>query len=260
MTCIDMYFRFTKLLTGSVKLLSPKYSFFIQGLRLMNDTGGYINPNPAFGFLMLLGAPIQEPCRIVGGVVGASAGLLSTAVTGVAYAGQKVGQSLGHLRDPTPSELERQRMTDAFVERLNQLLINHKLSAEDKANFVADPLPLVGFGAFWIGFNSRHLEGRQLNTAFGIINEARLENQPDICKRYFDYVCQIKDELRDLKLSKDDHEAWMWLSGAYSTMCESDTYYREYDHLTRVIDVAKAVGELITTDEYFVEAWRQANN
>lgn len=249
---------------GSVYIMKPEYSLLIQGFKGITSerSGGYLSGyEQGIGTLMLMAAPVYEPIRLIGSIFGTTLGILGTMVTGIAYGTTKVGECVTNATRPSADELERQKMTNTFIQGMHLFLNDHHFTNEYKQLLIENPVPLIGLNVIYVAFKSRKINGHQLETAFGIISERTIENQPAICRRYFNDVCLIKDNICLLNLFYNDQKAWQQLAEGYEALVHNIQYNGHLDQsiLVEIINRAKTIGELFSQDPYFTDAWKESH-
>lgn len=254
--CIDL----TK---GSAKALSPQYSSLVVGIQCLfeNDTG-YLQMKKALGLLLLMATPVWEPLRIVAAALGALAGSIGTVFTGTAYGLHRMGELAIEGQEPSEAELERIKYTQAFVKRMQNILADQRFSRPMAKEFYEHPEQLISLAAFAVAFRSRNLEGKQLETTYGKIDQDRVAKQPTICQKYFTYVNEIKASLKNLCLSLDDSLAWEFIAKAYKDIEKGNTdkyQASQIEDLMYIDQQSKALCDLFVEDPIFKEMWEKVS-
>lgn len=251
----------TQLTLNSIKVLSPEYSSFIQGIKLIctKDTG-YLPISGGLGVLLIMATPVWEPLRVVGAAIGALAGSIGTLFTGIFYGAQRAGELTAQAMEPTEAELERLKFTSAFVERMQAILTNQEINfpRPHVLHFYEHPEQLIGLAALAVAFRSRDLAGTQLRTTYGVIDEAFAKKQPLICQNYFNFVYEMKEAIRGLRLSPDNVLAWDFMVKAYTNVSEgaiAEYEGNQMENLNYVALQAKELCSLFIKDPIFQKLW-----
>lgn len=190
-------------------ILLPKCSLFYQGAKLLRSKDDRYGIDTFLGVLVLMAAPVGEVLRIGGGVLGTVGGTLAMAATGTAHGVDLLAHKASEAAKPSAKKVP---VSEAFVNRMRELLESSEVSADLKEHFRKNPGQLVSLTAVTIAFLSRAQEkGTLVGSKGQVVTEKEAKKLSKEHNEDFQDICAMKEAIKDLNLSQHDGHAWRTL-------------------------------------------------
>jgi hypothetical protein len=237
-------------------LLSPEFSFLIQGAKLASNNNRF---ETGLGIMMIMASPVFAIVKVGIAVPGAVIGAVGTAATGIAYGVEKGINKIQN--DPHTLEAQSQRvhLTQLFVDRLKTML--EKLPYVHQYDLMKNPGLLINMGAISLAFLSRNESESRLKVGDEFLNVKDIEGQDKTRKKYFVLICEMKHAIRSLNLSPDDEHAWNYLIKLLNEAHADSGSSADKNELATCKFVLQHVSELtsdIVKDSVFNELWKKS--
>jgi hypothetical protein len=172
-----------------------------------------------------------------------------------------IERAVRSLKKKTPEEQQQIQLTKQFVQRMHETI--NKLPREQKKFYIKNPEAILNLSILAVAFRSRTLEGGTLKVGDKNLALEDIGKLPEHCKEYFTLVCQIRDEITNLRLSPDDPHAWNFLLNGLNQLRSSETVpaMSEHHQAVTMLTLVTYLFELtqkVTTDQVFVKVWKES--
>ncbi len=243
---------------------SPKYSFLIQGIAGLSQSGSGYGGNIGQGisYLMILSSPAMLALKCLFGIPSVVLGTIATGLVGTAYVVEKTvnaaSEGMGNLCKPSEATQRRQKYTENFVFHMKKFLQN--FSTAKKEEFESNPGPLICIAATAFAFHARNLEeGKLVGENDNIITKENIAEMGDNAIEYFKAISKMKSCIYDLNLSKDDNHAWEVLVELINQCSLEDNTLEEHqkEALALLEKTGQQFSEKVLEDDFFKAAWKK---